>query len=330
MSSKNDEQPAVPVTDERDSPQETAASKYRRKQLERQIGPTQWLDVPPPVGADTLWRGLTRKGEARLLVVRATEAVREATDRLECSPDVAKWLGELIISTQLVRSTLNPEAHMQVYIRHDGAAGQLVVDAWETGGVRAYVKVPDAVQPLIGAGIMEVQRRQPGRNRAWQSAIQLEGDDASEFMMQYLLESEQILSFLRTEVSVVDGHIESAVGYLIQLMPEGTGDDLGRMTANLGNAGSLRAGMTADDPDGRAWAQGLMDGFFWDQCAREFLEYECRCSEDRVIHMLSTLPRADLEELASSHEALETTCDFCRTVYRIAPSRVAALLELPS
>ena len=35
MSSKNDEQPVVPVTDERDSPQETAASKYRRKQLER-------------------------------------------------------------------------------------------------------------------------------------------------------------------------------------------------------------------------------------------------------------------------------------------------------
>lgn len=316
--------------DLRDSPQEGAASKYRRRQLERQLGPTQWLDIPPPVHADTLWRGLTRKGEARLLVARATDAVLEATERLGCSPEMAKWLGELMVSTILVRSTLNPEARMQVYIRHDGSAGQLVVDAWETGGVRAYAKVPDAQSPLIGAGIMEVQRHQPGRNRAWQSAVQLEGDDAAEFMMKYLIDSEQILGILRVEVDVVDGKVRSAVGYLVQLMPEGTGDDLGRMTFNLGNAGSLRDGMTTDDPDGRAWAEGLMDGFRWDQCAREFLEYECRCSEERVLSVLSTLPRGDLEELATSDEPVETTCDFCRTMYRVAPSRVAALLELPS
>ncbi len=317
-----------------DEPKETAASKYRRRQLERQLGPTQFLDEPPPVTHDTLWRGLARKGEARVLVVRATDAAKEAASRLGASEEVAKLIGELIVSSLLVRSTLNPDARMQVYIRHDGPTGKMVVDTWEGGGVRVFVKTPEATRELDGAlfgpGVMEVSRTHAATGKSWRSTVQLQGDRVEDFMMHYLLESEQVLSLLRVEVTAGQGTVQSAVGYLVQLMPEGTHDDLKRMTANLELMTPLSEGMSHADPDGRAWAEALMQGFLWDQCAREMVEYECRCSDQRILHMLSTLPRADLEEMAADPEMIEITCDFCRTKYSVKPSVIAGLLERPS
>ncbi len=298
------------------------------------MGPTQYLDQPPPHGQDTLWRGLARQGEARLLVVRATDAANEAASRLGASPEVTKLVGELVVASLLVRSTLNPDARMQVYIRHDGPTGKMVVDAWEGGGVRVYVKTPEATSALDGAlfgpGLMEVARTHAATGKSWRSTVQLQGDRIEDFMMHYLLESEQVLSLLRVEVTVANGVIENALGYLVQLMPEGTREDLQRMTANLETLAPLATGMTPDDPDGRDWAQALMAGFRWDQCAREMVEYECRCSEARIVHMLSTLPRADLEEMAADPNDLEVICDFCRTKYTVKPAVVAELLEPPS
>ena len=323
-----------PPPDDRDAPKETAASKYRRRQLERQLGPTQFLDMAPPLAVDTLWRGLARSGEARVLVVRATAAVREAAARLQASPDVAGLLGELILAGLLVRSTLNPEARLQLYLRHDGPVGTVVVDVWDGGGVRAYAKVPTATRELggelIGSGLMEVARTQAATAKSWRSTVALHGGAVDAILGRYLRESEQVLSLLHTEVALQGGEIASAVGWLVQLMPEGTREDLARVTANHAGIGALQAAMTAADPDGRAWAEALLAGFRWDQCARELVAYECRCSEARVLAMLATLPEDDLRELAGSAEPLEMTCDFCKTRYHVATARVAALLERPS
>lgn len=316
------------------NPGETVLERYKRLAEERRTGPTQYLDVPPPRTQDTLWRGLTREGEARLLVVRATETVREAARRLEASVDVAKLLAELMAATLLVRSTLNPEERMQVYLNHRGPVGQLVVDAWENGGIRGFVQRPKADGTdfgfLIGQGTMEVSRTHSRRQKAYRSAVPLQGTTMESFMMHYLLESEQILALLKLEVDVHEGEVTSAVGYLLQLMPEGTRDDLRRLTQNLESISPLAQGMTEEDPDGRQWAEQLMAGYRWDQCAREMVAFQCRCSQERILAMLGSLPRKDVEELASGEEPLEMTCDYCHTRYEVMPSELNVLLEDPS
>lgn len=314
---------------------ETVLERYKRLADERRHGPTQFVDEAPLLGHDTLWRGLTRDGEARILVLRATETVREAARRLEGSADVARLLGELTVATLLVRSTLNPEERMQVYINHRGPVGQIVVDAWENGGVRCFVQRPEADGTeygfLIGQGTMQVSRTSARREKAHHSTVALQGTTMETFMMHYMLESEQILALLKIEVSVgEDGEVASAMGYLMQLMPEGTRDDLRRVTENLVGIGPLADGMTDADPDGRAWAEQLMAGYRWDQCARELIAYQCRCSEERIMAMLGTLPRKDVEDLASGDEPLEMTCDYCRTRYEVMPSQLQILLEEPS
>lgn len=307
--------------------------RYRRLARERKLGPTQFIDAAPNFDEDTLWRGLTREGEVRLLAVRATTTVQEAVRRLECSADVGRLLGELMVATLLVRSTLNPEERMQVFLNHRGPTGQIVVDAWDTGGIRAFVANPQASRKehgfLIGEGTLQVTRSRGNSERSHRSTMALQGEGVVDNMMHYLLESEQILSLLRVEM-VQRGDVQSAVGLLVQLMPEGTREDLQRLVGNLQALPGLTVGMTAEDPDGRAWAEGLMDGFHWDQCAREAVRFQCRCSEERILSMLATLPRADIAELARGTDLLEMTCDYCKTGYKLKPTRVALLLQDPS
>ncbi len=322
------------VPDDPDHPLESAADRKRRLYLERKQGPTQVLDPAPQMSDDTLWRGLTRDGQARLLVVRATQAAREAAERLESSNDVAKLIGEFLVGALLIRSTLNPEERLQLFVNHEGPVGQLIVDVWDNGGIRAYVKHSHEETAtfgfLVGAGVLQVSRSRTFNRQAHQTSVALQGDSVEEFLMHYLLESEQILSLLRIEVIADQGKIQSALGYIVQLMPEGTREDLAQITANLDALHKLQIGMNMDDPDGRQWAEQLLRGFTWDQCAREQVRYQCRCSEDRILAMLSSLPRADIADLAAGVEPLEMTCDYCRTKYNIRPAQVAMLLELPS
>ena len=148
--------------------------------------------------------------------------------------------------------------------------------------------------------------------------------------MRYMLESEQILCMLRAEVVVEDGGVRFAGGHMLQVTPEGSGRDLERLLGNLETLDGLGEAMSSDDPDGRRWSQQMMQGFHWDQCARQQVAFECRCSRDRVLSMLSTLARSDLEELRDSAEPVSLTCEYCKTVYTVGPIDIGALLEPPS
>lgn len=315
-------------------PPAEAARRLRERELHRLALPTAFVEPAPPLHQDTLWRGLLRQGQARILVVRATQAVTQAAQRLQCSPDVTQLLGELITGTLLLRSTLNPEDRLQVYVAHQGPVGSISVDAWQAGGVRAYIAHPQEERRgfgfLVGAGTLHVARSNPsGRN--YSSQVTLDGNSVDEFLMAYLLQSEQILSLLRTDVVVdADGAVAHALGYLVQLMPEGTKDDIACIVKSLETCAPICDGMSEADPDGRTWAAQLLDGFAWDQVAREPVAFLCRCSRDRMISMLSSLPANDIAHLANGAEPLELVCDYCNERYAVRPAELRPLLAKPS
>jgi molecular chaperone Hsp33 len=109
-------------------------------------------------------------------------------------------------------------------------------------------------------------------------------------------------------------------------MPEGTREQLDRLLARIEGLPPLASAMTATDPDGRAWAAQMLDGFRWDQVARERPHFACRCSRGRLVAALSALPRADLEELVESGEPADSTCEYCNTTYSLSVPELQMLL----
>ena len=318
------------------TPDEDALSpveRYKRARDARKVAPPQRLADEPSMTIDTLWRGLTREGEMRVLVVRATQAVREATAALGTGPWGTKLVAELMTGAQLLRACLNPDEQLQISAVNSGSAGNFVVDAYVEGHMRATLRNPGASLDdgfLVGNGTVQIARTRRGKP-TYRSAIALEHDEIDQLFMRYLLESEQILSLLHLDIDVTEsGHLRHAVGFLVQAMPEGSRDDLSRLVTNLESLGSLGDEMNDADPDAMGWANALMDGFYWDQVARQTVSFRCPCSPERVLALLSTLPQADLAELAEGGEALETTCDYCKTTYAVPLEQLNSLLAQPS
>lgn len=324
--SQNDNKPAP-------QPRGDVAKAYLERRRQAQEGPTTWVDdAPPPVGQDTLWRGLTRGGEVRLLAIRATQTTKEAAKALQASPDVAKMMGEWLVSALLMRQCLNPDERLQFYVNHQGPVGQVVVDAWEEGGARIYVRSPQEVTEafgfLVGEGVLTVSRIHG--HKSYRSTVQLAGSTVSDYVMHYLLESEQILSLLVTDVRADDEGVTLASGFLLQLMPDGKREHIQQLLGNLERLGPIGDHMTDDDPDARAWASKLMQGFLWDQVVRVPVQYECRCSLERMIAMIASLPKNDIYDLSQGSEPLQMLCDFCRCSYEIRPGELKGLLGKPS
>lgn len=313
-----------------DDRSESAVERYKRLRAERLAGPPQWVEPLPPLEEDTLWRGLTREGEIRVLLARTTRTVRDITSRLDASPDASRVLAELVTAGMLVRSTLNPYAQLQMLLRNPGSAGRLILDVWAgEGGVRAAIARPGASAAvdgeLIADGMLEVVR--VARDGSpYRSSLLYSAGGIGAAVTEYLMRSEQIVALVHVETELERGRVASATGYLVQLMPEGSRADLDRLLANLDRTGTLTDGMTADDPDGRAWCSRLLDGFLWDQVARERPFFACRCSRERFLAALATLPREDIEELAGSGEPTNTTCEYCNATYSLSVPELELLL----
>lgn len=309
---------------------ESAVERYKRRRAERLAGPPQFEEPAPPLGTDTLWRGLTRNGEIRLLVARTTNLVRESAGRLHASEDAARVLGELLTAGSLARSTINPAAQMQMLLRNPGSAGRLIVDVWDGArGVRAAIENPRAVAaqdgPLVEDGFLEVSRIARD-GTPYRSSLQYSGGGIEAAVTEYLVRSEQIVALVHVEVDLRAGQVATACGYLVQLTPEGTREQLDRLLASLDRLPPLASAMTRDDPDARAFASQLLEGFLWDQVAREQPVFACRCSRGRLVAALASLPRADLEELVASGEPTESVCEYCNTTYTLSVPELQVLL----
>jgi molecular chaperone Hsp33 len=302
--------------------------RYLARRSARAEAPSRFLDPAPPLDEDTLWRGLTRNGELRLLVARATRTVREIAGTLDANRENAAMLADLVLGGLLLRSTLDPDSQLQITIRNRGLSGRMYLDVWPSGrGLRASVESPEATSaagaPLLAGGQLEMVRSR-GVGTPYRSSRSFERETLPELLMAHLLESDQIVALLKLDVRMEGDEIAHASGFLVQATPEGSRDDIARLLANLEAVPPLGDGMRAGDPDARSWVDRLLDGYRWDQSAREPIAFVCRCSRERLLAILCALPEDDLDEMVESELPTEITCEFCRAEYRIEAGELRA------
>ena len=252
--------------------------------------------------------------------------MREVCRTLQTNADTTKLLAELTVGGLLVRSAMDPDAQMQLTIRNSGAAGSLYLDVWPSGrGFRASLQHPDARpvgnEPLFHGGEFDLLRSRAG-GTPHRSAKLLQGETLPEAFMAHLLESDQIRAVLQVDVRADASGLLDACGFLVQVTPEGERADIERLLANLDGLQGLADAMTETDPDGLGFGDRILAGYRWDQSAREGVRFECRCSRERLVAILQSLPDEEVEEMMREREPIETTCEFCRRIYRIDPKEL--------
>ncbi|HEY1091515.1 MAG TPA: Hsp33 family molecular chaperone HslO [Burkholderiaceae bacterium] len=287
-----------------------------------------------------LFEGLPVRG----LLVRLTDSWREVLQRREASgafpPEVRALLGEMAAASVLMQSNIKFNGAVVLQVFGDGPVKLAVAEAQPDLSFRATAKVVgevpagaqlEAMLNVHGQGrcsiTLDPTDRLPGQ-QPYQGVVSLHGDQreplqkVSQVLEHYMLQSEQLDTRL-----ILAANDEIAAGLLIQRLPvQGEGnlggakneDDIGLSDAY--NRISILAGTLTSEELLTLDAETILRRLFWEETVRRFEpeqpRFACRCSRERVGGMLKSLGREEIDSVIAERGEVETSCDFCGSLYR--------------
>ncbi len=266
---------------------------------------------------------------------------------------VGKLLGEAIVLTTLLGSSLKFDGRFILQTQTDGPVSFLIVDFQAPDRLRAYARY-DATRlkdgqdsgALLGKGHLAMTVDQGPDMSRYQGLVALEGGNLEDAAHEYFLRSEQIPTRVRLAVGEEwrgggDGpkHRWRAGGMLLQFLPKAP--ERAQQDLDPGDVpeGVEKPEIEVDD----AWVEGqsliatvedvelidpdlsgerLLYRLFHERGVRVFsqlgLRAQCSCSRDAVSAMLKSFAAMDRAEMVKDGK-VEVTCEFCSSVYRFTP-----------
>lgn len=288
--------------------------------------------------SDYMVRAIAAGGNVRAFAARTTDAVEEARRRHDTWPTATAALGRALTGTLLLSATLKDQNEsVTLRVEGDGPLGGITCDADEQGNGRGYVRNPHVdldlnaqgkldVGTAVGKGFLHVTR-QLAVEGTYTGTSELVSGELGEDLAYYLTKSEQTPSAVALGVRIgPDGSVVAAGGYMIQLLPATSEAEREQLEVNIRAMTSvslaLEEGMTPEQILG-----SVLAGLDYKILEKRELRFQCKCSRERALGALASLPEEDLEAMIAEGTDAELTCQFCGEVYQFPISEVAAQRE---
>lgn len=319
------------------------------------------LSAVMPAGDDAVLPFAIESLDTRGRAVQMGPVLDTIISRHAYPPPVARLLGEMIVLTVLLGTSLKFDGQFTVQTQTDGLVNLLVVDFRTPGDIRAYARFDEDSltqaqkmgdtnpEQLLGKGILAMTIDQGQYMQRYQGMVPLEGASLEEVAHTYFNQSEQIPTRVRLSVAELvsvdgDGKTRSswrAGGILGQFLPQsedrikhrdlhgGDGDkNINELEEDNAwrEAQVLMATITDDeltDPDIKS--ETLLFRLFHEHGLRLFspqaIEDKCPCTGKKV---WSVLKKMSEDELAASAQngIIEVKCEFCSADYSITPDEL--------
>ena len=164
--------------------------------------------------------------------------------------------------------------------------------------------------------------------RLQQGVVEVPEGGISDALMQYMLVSEQVTTMVAVS-TVLDssGNVQSAGGYLVQLLPGAQRAPLMVMTERLEEFRVIDERIARPDFTAASLMDELLYAMPFTALGETDIRFECWCSQVSVMSALSSLPRTELQAMIEDGQVLDIRCDYCNTDYRVAPAELRGLLS---
>jgi molecular chaperone Hsp33 len=286
-------------------------------------------------------------------LTRLGPALDDILAKHDYPPAVGKLLGEAIVLTTLLGSSLKFDGRFILQTRTDGPVSFLIVDFKAPDRLRAYARYDVArlrkgqdSGSLLGRGHLAMTIDQGPDMSRYQGLVALHGGGLEEAAHEYFLRSEQIPTRVRIAVGEEwrggDGGKRHwrAGGMLMQFLPKAT-ERARQADLHPGDApeGTPAHQVKVDD----AWVEGqsliatvedvelidpdlsgerLLYRLFHERGVRVFrplpLAASCSCSRDAVFAMLKSFAPKERADMVKDGKVV-VTCEFCSSVYEFTP-----------
>ena len=276
-----------------------------------------------------LLRGISENGGVVLYGVDSTQIVRQAEKYHKTSAATTAALGRLLTAATMMGMMLKSRRDsITLQIKGGGPAGRLLAVSDGSGNVKGYVQNPVVELPPRADGHLDVGGavgcdgtldviRDLGMREPYIGQVPLVSGEIAEDVTQYFAISEQVPTVCALGVLVNrDLTVQCAGGFIVQLLPGATDDEIDRLEANIKAMPAVTT-MLAEGKSIRDMLDLALDGFAPEILDSEHVAYLCDCSADRVKRMLYSLGRKEVENLRAEDPIAEINCQFCDKKYHI-------------
>jgi len=291
--------------------------------------------------------------DVRGRTTRMGPALDEILTKHDYPAPVGKLLGEAIVLTTLLGSTLKFDGRFILQTQTDGPVSLIVIDYHAPDRLRAYarfdakrLKAGQDSAVLLGRGHLAMTIDQGADMSRYQGLVALEGGNLEDAAHEYFLRSEQIPTRVRLAVGEEfrggDGpkHRWRGGGMLMQFLPKAP--ERARQP-DLHPGDAPEGTKTHVVPDDDAWAESqslfgtiedvelidpdlsaerLLFRLFHERGVRVFptqpLQAKCSCSREAVAGMLASFEPKDRADMVENGKVV-VTCEFCSSVYEFTP-----------
>lgn len=274
-----------------------------------------------------LIRAISENGGAVVSILDSTDIVAEVERLHHPSAVVSAALGRLVTGAVLMAATLkNDEDALTLRVKGDGPAGLLLAVADGRGNVKGYVENPIVELPPRADGKLDVGGavgregtltviKDIGLKEPYVGQVPLVSGEIAEDLTSYYATSEQIPTVCALGVLVErDLTIKKAGGYLLQLLPGATEQEISMLEQNVSRMKSMTE-LLCDGKTPYEIAEAVLEGFSPNVLDESEAQYHCDCSRDRVERAYMSLGQEELRKIAAEQETVELKCQFCNKAY---------------
>jgi molecular chaperone Hsp33 len=278
---------------------------------------------------------------ARGRIVRLGPAIDRILSAHDYPEPVADLLGEACALAALVGASLKFEGRLIVQAQGDGPVKYVVADYDTNGGLRGYCRfdeervaaasqgfVRPGAKSLLGEGVFIMTIDAEGASDRYQGVVAIEGETLALCAEQYFAQSEQTPTRVRLAVGRLhdaEGARWRSGGMIIQNI---AGDAARGDTDEAWERAQALFSTLGEDEllDPMIAPETLLFRLFHEDGVRLFpakpLTAFCRCTEERVVGMLSSFPAEDRAEMIEDDGRIHVTCEYCAKTYVLAPETV--------
>lgn len=275
---------------------------------------------------------LAHEGRVSLVCSNTTEMVEEIRKLHDLTPTTTAAMGRFATITGMMGFTeiKDSEDYITVQLNGKGPMGTLISVVRRemcTSKVKVCVDNPYVELPLkqngkldvsgaVGTtGFLNIISKNNVTDANYTGLVPLVTGEIAEDFTEYFAKSQQKPTVIALGVLVNKDGVEAAGGYMIQLMPDATEEDIVKIEKALENAPSISqmifenksleeiARTVTGDEDVLILAQELD------------MKYECDCNREKFEAGLISIGKEELEKIIEEDEKANIVCNFCKEEY---------------
>jgi len=271
---------------------------------------------------DQLHRYLFKDVSVRGELVKLDETYQRILENQDYPAPVQALLGEMLVATSLLTATLKFEGSITVQLQGDGPVSLAVINGDHqqqlrgTARLKGDIKADATLPEMLGKGQLIITI-EPVDGERYQGIVGLDSDHLQGCLEDYFARSEQLETRLWLRTGEFDGK-RHAAGMMLQVLPDGKGDD--NLTETVKNDELF--GLDAKDVLYRLYHQESVTVF-----DPQSVCFKCSCSRERSAQAIAAIERSEVDKMIAEMGTIRLHCDYCGSDYAFDSVDVAAIFE---